>query len=63
MKLWKWIRRQLDKWPESPGLIRPGNWHVVYPDGQKTYRMTYDVCKSQRARFGGEIKHRDDEVE
>ena len=55
----KWLKRQLDKLPSSPGLIQPGKWYVRYPDEQKTHNMTYDVCKNLKEIYGGSIHHVD----
>jgi len=57
MKIVKWLKRQLDKWPTSPGLIQPGNWYVIYDDGKKSQNMTYDVCRDYAKIFGGKVHH------
>lgn len=51
----KWIRKQLDKIPSSPGLILSGQWRVVYSDGHVSRKMTYDVAKDYAKIFGGYV--------
>lgn len=51
----RWIRRQLDKYKTSPGLIRRGQWRVFYPDGEYSNRVTYDVATSYAEIFKGEV--------
>lgn len=55
--MYKWVKRQLDKLPSSPGLIQPGNWYVHYDDGEKSQKMTYDVCRDYAKIFGGTVHH------
>jgi hypothetical protein len=52
----KWLRRFFDYFPHSPGLIRRGNWRVVYPDGKRSAGVTYDIAQSLQERFGGTIE-------
>ncbi len=56
--MFKWIKRQLDKWPSSPGFIQSGNWYVLYDDGKKSQNMTYDVCRDYAKIFGGEVYYK-----
>jgi len=30
-------------------------WRVIYPDGQKTYRISQEEARSLREAFGGKI--------
>ena len=57
--MWKFIKRQLDKLPSSPGLIQSGKWYVRYEDGERTSLMTYDVCQNLKEIYGGTIHHVD----
>ena len=34
-----------------------GEWCVVYPDGQKSERMFYDVALSYASIFGGKVEY------
>jgi len=51
------IRKLLDKLPTSPGLIRAGQWRVLYHDGNWSVRMTYDIAKDYAGMFGGTVRH------
>ena len=55
--MFKWIKRQLDKLPTSPGLIQPGKWYVIYDDGKRSQNMTYDVCRDYAKMFGGKVHY------
>lgn len=57
MRLLNWIKKQIDKIPNSPGLLKSGNWYVLYNDGNKSKNMTYDVCKDYAEMFGGKVYH------
>lgn len=39
------------------GLIRTGNWCVVYPDGKRSRSLDLGYCGVLRAIFGGRIKY------
>ena len=60
MIIFKWIKRQLDKIPGSPGLIRSGKWYVRYPEGGRSIGMTHDVAKDYKEIFGGKVWHIND---
>ncbi len=66
MMLWRWIVRQWDKLtPRSPGLLKRGQWRVIYdrdPDWPEDLNnvsaaMTYDAAKEYAAVFGGQVIH------
>lgn len=57
MGFWKWLKKQCDKVPSSPGLLRSGPWYVRYTDGNRTHGMTYDTAKDYAKRFGGKVWH------
>lgn len=45
-----------------PGLRSSGSFRVRYPDGQKTYWMTYAEAKEMRSIFKGTIEWKGDFV-
>lgn len=51
----RFLRRQLDKLPKSPGIVRSGQWRVQYDSGEWTIRMTYDVARDYANIFGGAV--------
>lgn len=59
----RWIKRQLDKIPSSPGLIRSGKWYIIYNDGQRSSKLTYDIARQYADHFGGKVYHITDKVE
>lgn len=51
----RFIRKCLDTFPSSPGLLMPGMWRVHYYEGGKSVRMTYDAACNYADIFGGEV--------
>lgn len=64
MTLPRWLRYFLDLFPhQDDGLIKPGNWRVVYPDGRKSRGVMINHAHELAERHGGEVywidrKHR-----
>lgn len=40
--------------PGTGGLVQPGDWRCIYPDGARTYWMSYGDAVNCRRVFGGE---------
>lgn len=46
--------------PGSGGLLQPGDWRCVYPDGNTTKWMSYGDAANCRALWGGTLEWRFD---
>ncbi len=44
------------------GLIRHGDWRVLYPDGERTYYMSYGDALNYKGCFGGTLEWRYDDT-
>lgn len=49
------IRRFLDKFPTSEGLLKSGQWRVHYTDGNWSEKMTNDAAWDYADMFGGTV--------
>ena len=58
----KWLRRlwAMVSQPGTGGLIQPGDWRCVYPDGERTYWMSYGDAINCRTLWGGKVEWRGD---
>lgn len=46
--------------PDTGGLIQPGDWRVLYPDGRRSRYVSHGDAKNLRAIFGGRLEWRGD---
>lgn len=46
--------------PSTGGLIQPGDWRCVYPDGKRTRFMSHGDAENCRQMWGGELQWRHD---
>lgn len=46
--------------PGTGGLLQPGDWRCVYPDGMKSRWMSYGDAANLRALHGGDVQWRGD---
>lgn len=46
--------------PGTGGLIQPGDWHVVYPDGERSCWMSHGDAKIKQYFHGGFLVWRGD---
>lgn len=58
MNLITWVRRTWSKYTQRNcrDLTRTGDWYLVYPDGQRTYYVSYGDAKMIQKEHSGEIK-------
>lgn len=57
MNLPRWLRKFLDALPrQDDGLIKPGNWRAVYPDGNRSRGVRLNEAESLVERFGGHVE-------
>lgn len=47
--------------PGTGGLIQPGDWRCIYPDGNKTMWMSYGDAANYQKIFSGKLQWRFDE--
>lgn len=48
--------------PGTGGLIQPGDWRVVYPDGARSKWISHGDAKTYRDIFGGRLEWRGDVI-
>lgn len=54
--MFKFIIKQLDKIPDSSGLLKGGVWRVHYADiDEYSLKMTYDAAQSYASIFDGKV--------
>ena len=46
--------------PGSGGLIQPGDWRCIYPDGERTCWVSYGDAINLCRIFGGRVEWRED---
>jgi len=59
---WRSVRRA---WaaitqPGTGGLIQPGDWRCIYPDGKRTYWMSHGDAANCQDLWGGKLEWRGD---
>ena len=59
------VRRYLRWWhrvsqPGTGGLIQPGDWRVIYRDGERSRYMSHGDAENYAECFGGRVEWRYD---
>jgi hypothetical protein len=47
--------------PGTGGLIQPGDWRVLYPDGNRTRYVSHGDACNLKALYGGTLEWRHDQ--